>query len=53
MKIYEGMIIVTDLDGTFLGRGECVPERNLRAVAEFVEKGGRFYRFDRADDGRS
>ena len=42
MKIYEGMIIVTDLDGTFLGRGECVPERNLRAVAEFVEKGGRF-----------
>lgn len=42
MKVYEGMIIVTDLDGTFLGRGERVPERNLEAVATFVENGGRF-----------
>ena len=42
MGIFDGKIIVSDLDGTFLGRdGRIVPE-NLAAIEHFQREGGRF-----------
>lgn len=42
MKKFENIIIVTDLDGTFLDTSERVPERNREAVEYFKANGGRF-----------
>lgn len=42
MKKFEGQIIITDLDGTFLGKGASIVERNVKAVEYFKENGGFF-----------
>ncbi len=39
---FSGMILVTDLDGTFLGADGQVPERNLQALEKFQQEGGLF-----------
>ena len=42
MKKFEGHMIITDLDGTFLGKGACIVERNVRLANYFMENGGLF-----------
>ncbi len=42
MKKFEGILIVTDLDGTFLSTSDTLVERNLRAIEYFKENGGHF-----------
>lgn len=39
---FTGILIATDLDGTFLGAHGALVERNLEAVSRFKEGGGRF-----------
>ncbi len=38
----ENILILTDLDGTFFGKGFEIPKANRDAVAAFVAAGGRF-----------
>ena len=43
MKKFENIVIVTDLDGTFLGSSDApIVQRNLDAVKYFTANGGRF-----------
>lgn len=42
MKKFEGYLIVSDLDGTFLGKKSRIVERNEEAVRYFKENGGLF-----------
>ncbi len=42
MKKFDNVMIVTDLDGTFLGKDAVLVERNLRAVEYFKQNGGSF-----------
>ncbi len=42
MTDFSRVLLATDLDGTFLGRGGALLERNLRAVDAFKAAGGRF-----------
>lgn len=42
MKKFEGHMIITDLDGTFLGKGASIVERNVRLANYFMENGGLF-----------
>ncbi len=37
---YSRYLIVTDLDGTFLGKGACLVKRNLQAMERFKAGGG-------------
>ncbi len=39
---FAGVLLATDLDGTFLGPQGCLLERNLEAVARFKAGGGYF-----------
>ena len=39
---FEKVIIVSDMDGTFLGRGATVVPENVEAVEYFNSKGGKF-----------
>ena len=39
---FRNYVLVTDMDGTFLGSGARLLERNLEAVRRFKERGGRF-----------
>ena len=41
-KKFENIIIVSDMDGTFLGTGARVIPENLEAIEYFKENGGRF-----------
>ncbi|MBQ2956611.1 MAG: HAD hydrolase family protein [Clostridia bacterium] len=41
MGKFSGIIIVSDIDGTFLGRGRVVPE-NIEAIEYFKSEGGSF-----------
>ena len=41
-RSFSDRLIVSDLDGTFLGEGEAIVARNLEAIRAFQEKGGRF-----------
>ena len=41
-KKFEGTVIASDIDGTFLGKHSRQVERNLQAVRYFCENGGRF-----------
>ena len=41
MRIQD-ILLVTDLDGTLIGKDFIVPERNIAAVKRFKEKGGNF-----------
>ncbi len=42
MKIFEGCLLVSDLDGSFFGAGTSLPQRNLDAVRYFMDNGGLF-----------
>ena len=42
MKRYEGIMIASDLDGTFLDARGCVVPRNIQAIREFCAQGGLF-----------
>ncbi len=39
---YEGILIVSDLDGTFLGKDSRIVPENIEALQDFLEKGGHF-----------
>lgn len=39
---FNGLMIMTDLDGTFMGRGTSLVERNLKATEYFKSEGGLF-----------
>ena len=41
-KKFDGLIIVSDMDGTFLGLGARVIPENIQAIEYFKENGGRF-----------
>ncbi len=42
MKDYRGILIMSDLDGTFMGSGGRLVARNMEALARFMAGGGRF-----------
>ncbi len=42
MGIFDGILIVSDIDGTFLGKGSRVVPENLDAIKYFTAEGGRF-----------
>ncbi|MBO4979606.1 MAG: HAD hydrolase family protein [Clostridia bacterium] len=42
MGKFDGIAILTDLDGTFLGHGGRMVERNVRAIEHFKSEGGLF-----------
>lgn len=42
MGKFNGTLLVSDLDGTFFGRGTSIPQRNVDAVRYFMENGGLF-----------
>lgn len=39
---FDGILIASDIDGTFLGKGERAVERNYEKLRYFVENGGHF-----------
>ena len=39
---YSKYLLVSDIDGTALIAGKPIPEANIKAINDFVEKGGRF-----------
>lgn len=41
-KRFDGIMIVSDMDGTFLGEGGRVVQRNLDAIEHFKQLGGHF-----------
>lgn len=41
-KIFEGYVIITDLDGTLLDKNKNISKENLEAINYFIENGGRF-----------
>lgn len=42
MLTLNNVVIVSDIDGTFLGAGGKLVERNLTAIRAFQRAGGRF-----------
>ena len=42
MKKFEGILFLTDLDGTLLRRDKSISEENLRAIEYFMAEGGLF-----------
>ncbi|MBQ3379260.1 MAG: HAD-IIB family hydrolase [Clostridia bacterium] len=42
MKKYNGILLITDVDGTLMSKDMRVSERNRRAVSEFIREGGAF-----------
>ena len=42
MDRFEGVMIVSDCDGTLLNSEHEIPEKNCRAIQTFVEEGGKF-----------
>ena len=42
MKIFEGTMILTDLDGTYLADDHHISAENRAAAEWFMENGGRF-----------
>lgn len=41
-KNYKDWLVVSDIDGTLNDKRRNLPERNLKAITEFVKKGGNF-----------
>ena len=41
-RLFEGILLLSDLDGTLLNRKKQIVERNLEAIRRFQEKGGLF-----------
>lgn len=42
MKKFEGLLLLSDLDGTLLRHDKSVSDENMRAIAYFMEEGGLF-----------
>ena len=42
MKKFENILIVSDIDETFLGTGSVIVERNVEALKYFLSEGGKF-----------
>ena len=42
MGRYDGIMILSDLDGTLLGKGGRIVPRNIEAIRAFCREGGRF-----------
>ncbi|MBQ3125876.1 MAG: HAD hydrolase family protein [Clostridia bacterium] len=42
MQKFDNILIVSDIDGTFLNREKKLVPRNLRAIEDFQRRGGRF-----------
>ncbi len=42
MKKFDNIVIATDLDGTFFGKGGLLVDRNLKAIQYFINNGGKF-----------
>ena len=42
MRRFDDIIIVSDIDGTFLGARGAIPARNLERLKDFQARGGRF-----------
>ena len=42
MGKFDGYLLVSDLDGTLIGRDHSVSDENVMAIREFVAEGGRF-----------
>lgn len=42
MPNFDNIVIVSDIDGTFLDSRGCSVERNIRAIEAFQRRGGRF-----------
>lgn len=42
MGKFDHILIVSDMDGTFLGTGGVLVERNIEAIHDFQREGGRF-----------
>lgn len=42
MGIFDGILLMSDLDGTLLDRQKAVSEQNARAIGRFVGRGGLF-----------
>ncbi|MBR5427415.1 MAG: HAD hydrolase family protein, partial [Clostridia bacterium] len=40
--IFDRTLIVSDIDGTFLGAGSRIVERNITALESYKAEGGRF-----------
>lgn len=38
----QDILLITDMDGTLLGRDFKIPERNIKAIHRFMEHGGNF-----------
>ena len=42
MGKFENILIVSDIDGTFLGTGGVIVEKNIEALGYFLSEGGKF-----------
>lgn len=42
MGRFDGILIVSDVDGTFIAKGRVIAERNIKAVRYFISEGGHF-----------
>ena len=42
MAEFDGIVIVSDMDGTFFGKGSRIVPENIEAIKYFNENGGRF-----------
>lgn len=42
MGKFDGLIIVSDMDGTLLSSVDKIPETNVKAIEYFIKNGGRF-----------
>ena len=42
MKIFEGTLLVSDIDGTLVPQSQIVPPQNLEAIAHYCALGGQF-----------
>ena len=42
MKTFEGVMLISDMDGTLLNKDGNISEKNIEAIREFVSLGGRF-----------
>lgn len=39
---FDGILIMSDMDGTFFGKGGSIVPKNIDAIKYFISKGGRF-----------
>lgn len=42
MGIFDGCVLLSDVDGTLLQSGHPIPPRNLQAIQRFIANGGKF-----------